>query len=44
LHIYSQYITNISIVHGTKTKPKDNRKPIEKPKPFSEKVRGERSS
>jgi len=33
LHIYSQYITKISIAHGTKTKPKAKEKePKEKNK------------
>ena len=43
LHIYSQYITNISIAHGTKTKPKAKEKTQKrKTKPFSEKVCDER--
>jgi len=43
LHIYSQYITNISIAHVTKTKPKAKEKTQKrKTKPFSEKVCDER--
>jgi len=39
LHIYSQYITNISISHGTKTNPKAKEKTQKrKTKTFSEKV------
>jgi len=49
LHIYSQYITNISIAHGTKTKPKPkienvNRKTKEKNKTVFRDVCDERCS
>jgi len=43
LHIYSQYITNISIAHVTESKPKAKEKTQKrKTKPFSEKVCNER--